>query len=46
MKQKLEKQLFKKNANTYIWIQKKQTQKINKNESIIHIHFPVYIYCN
>ena len=45
MKQKLEKQLFKKNANIYL-DSKKQTQKLNKNESIIHIHFPVYIYCN
>lgn len=46
MKQKLKTQLFKKNTNTYIWIPKKQTQKLNNYENNVHIHYPVYIYCN
>ncbi len=46
MKQNLKNRIFKKNSNTYIWVQKKETQKLKKHENIIHIYYPVYIYCN
>lgn len=46
MKQKLKNKLLKINTNIYVWIPKKQTQKIDNYENTIHIHYPVYFYCN
>ena len=46
MKQKVYKEFLKKNENTFIWIPEKQHKKTFRNENIININYPVYIYCN